>query len=68
MRIIKNAIRCKICGDEIESTHQHHYVKCSCGACAVDGGHMFLRRSFENEDCYIEMSIVEKDNDNIMTK
>ena len=24
--IIKNAIRCNICGDEIESKHRHDYV------------------------------------------
>ena len=41
---IKHAIRCKISGDEIESTYRHDYVTCSCGACAVDGGHNYLRR------------------------
>ena len=35
--IIKNAIRCNICGDEIESKHRHDYVQCRCGACAADG-------------------------------
>ena len=38
MKIIKNAIRCNICGDEIESTYRHNFVMCSCGSCAVDGG------------------------------
>ena len=33
--IIKNAIRCNICGDEIESKHRHDYVECKCGACCV---------------------------------
>ena len=28
--IIKNAIRCNICGDEIESKHRHDYVQCKC--------------------------------------
>ena len=42
--IIKNAIRCNICGDEIESKHRHDFVECSCGACAVDGGHDYVRR------------------------
>ena len=40
MMIIRNAIRCNICGDEIESTHRHDYVECKCGACAVLGGHI----------------------------
>lgn len=51
MKIIKNAIRCKICGEFIESTSVHNFVPCkcfrdSCGAkgCAVDGGHDYLRR------------------------
>ena len=58
MKIIKNAIRCKICGDEIESTYSHDYVSCSCGACAVDGGHNYLRRSFASKDCFEDVSIV----------
>ena len=28
--IIRNAIRCNICGDEIESTYRHDYVECKC--------------------------------------
>ena len=56
MKIIKNAIRCNLCGDEIESTNRHDYVSCSCGACAVDGGHDYLRRSFKDKDCYIDLS------------
>ena len=43
-RIIRNAIRCNICGDEIESTHRHDFVTCKCGTCSVDGGHSYLRR------------------------
>lgn len=42
--IIRNAIRCNKCGDEIESTSVHDFKWCSCGACAVDGGHDYLRR------------------------
>ena len=29
--IIKNAIRCNICGDKIESKHRHDFVTCKCG-------------------------------------
>ena len=36
MLIIKNAIRCNICGDEIESKHRHDYVQCKCATYAVD--------------------------------
>ena len=58
-KIIKNCIQCKICGDIIESTYCHDYVRCSCGACAVDGGHDYLRRCFKTADCYTEMSVCE---------
>ena len=55
-KIIKNAIKCKLCGDVIESTDRRQYVTCKCGACAVDGGHDYLRRSFRDKDCYIDLS------------
>lgn len=61
MKIIRNAIRCNLCGDEIESTDRHHYVTCSCGACAVDGGHDYLRRCFQSKDCYTDLSMTEND-------
>lgn len=61
MKIIRNAIRCNLCGDEIESTRRHNYVRCKCGACAVDGGLDYLRRSFQSRDCYTELSVVEQD-------
>ncbi len=57
-KIIKNAIRCKHCGDTIESVNVHDYVTCSCGACSVDGGHVYLRRSYKTspEADYIDLS------------
>lgn len=42
--IICNKIKCKICGDIIESKTVHDFKWCSCGACAVDGGKEYLRR------------------------
>lgn len=59
-KIIKNAIQCKLCGDIIESTDRHQYVTCKCGACAVDGGHDYLRRSFKDKDCYGNISPFEQ--------
>ena len=56
LMIIRNAIRCNICGDEIESKHRHDYVECKCGACAVDGGHDYLRRCFREKGCYTDIS------------
>lgn len=64
-KILRNAIRCKFCGDEIESTSLHHYVKCSCGRVAADGGLDYLRRSFEGtKDDYIELAEFEEDEQN----
>jgi hypothetical protein len=34
----RHAMRCKKCGDTIESKSRHDYVRCSCGAIALDGG------------------------------
>ena len=56
-KIIKNAIQCKLCGEIIESTDRHQYVPCKCGACAVDGGHDYLRRSCKDKDCYTDLSV-----------
>ena len=56
-KIVKNAIQCNLCGDIIESTYRHEYVECKCGACAVDGGHDYLRRSFKDKDCYTDLSV-----------
>lgn len=61
MKILKNLIRCNLCGDEIESTYRHDYVRCHCGACAVDGGHDYLRRVAKNKDTYTELSVIEHD-------
>ena len=48
--ILKNAIRCKKCGDEIESKFTHDFKWCRCGACAVDGGLDYLRRIGKPDD------------------
>lgn len=63
IKIIKNAIQCKLCGDIIESTDCHEYIECKCGACAVDGGHNYLRRGFKEKDCYIDLSITKEIDD-----
>lgn len=42
-KIVRNAVRCKVCGDVIESTHRHDYRVCSCGNAKVDGGHEYQR-------------------------
>lgn len=48
--IKRNAIRCRKCGEVIESTYAHDFKWCSCGAVAVDGGHEYLRRCGNRKD------------------
>ena len=62
-RIIRNAIRYRKCGDIIESETVHDFRVCSCGACAVDGGHDYLRRCGTLED-WEELSKAERVEDN----
>ena len=56
-KIISNAIGC---GDVIESRAAGEYVRCSCGACAVDGGLECLRRVGNPED-FEELSAFAED-------
>lgn len=50
IKIMRNIIKCKKCGDVIESCSVHDFKFCSCGSCAVDGGHEYLRRCGNPED------------------
>lgn len=43
-KILRNAAKCKRCGDIIESTHRHDFKSCECGAISVDGGKEYIRR------------------------
>jgi hypothetical protein len=47
---MRNRIRCRKCGDIIESKTRHDYVTCKCGAVAVDGGSSYLKRTGNSED------------------
>ena len=53
--IISNKIKCKKCGDIIESKSTNDYKRCSCGAVAVDGSKDYLKRIGKEKD-YIELS------------
>lgn len=53
--IIKNAARCMLCNDVIESRSRHDFKWCKCGAIAVDGGKDYLRRA-GNMDAIDELS------------
>lgn len=47
-RIIKNAVRCKKCGDIIESKFTHDFILCSCKSIGIDGGKDYLTRNLFN--------------------
>ncbi len=49
-KIIKNAIRCKQCGDIVVSKQRNKVMKCSCGACSADGGVYYLKRTGDYEE------------------
>jgi len=66
--IIKNAIKCKHCGDVIESMSVHDFVTCSCGKVSIDGGHCYLKRCCESMDDYEDLSIVENEDETIGVK
>lgn len=57
-KLVRNAIRCKHCGDIVESKSVHDFEQCSCGACFADGGLEYLRRGFKTspDDDYEDLS------------
>ena len=55
-KILTNKIRCNFCQEVLESKHRHDFVQCSCGKVAVDGGKDYLRRVFDLESDYVELS------------
>lgn len=46
---LRNAARCLICLDVIESTHRHDFRTCTCGNVSVDGGPAYKRRCFQTD-------------------
>lgn len=57
MKLIKNSIQCKRCGDILISEYTHDFKMCSCGAVSCDGGLSYLKRSFKNSpDDFVELS------------
>ena len=60
MKIIRNRIRCRRCGEIIESEHVYDFKYCPCGSVAVDGGTSYLRRCGNRED-WEDLSETEED-------
>ena len=44
-RILRNAAKCRLCGDVIESNLVNDFIECSCGAMLIGGGKKHLRRA-----------------------
>lgn len=63
-KIIHNMIRCNRCGDEIESASRHDFKWCSCGKCAVDGGHDYLKRCGDLSD-WTDISVIEHESEDV---
>ena len=57
--IKKNAVQCSECGNEIESKFPYDNVRCSCGACTIDGGLCYIRRKVKDGAKYTELTITE---------
>ena len=62
MKILKNKIRCKHCGNTLESFNVNDTKWCECGMCAVAGGNKELIRYFKSdiaEKDYVDLAEVE---------
>lgn len=60
LQIVTNKIRCKWCGDILESFTVHDFKRCKCGKCFTDGGLSYIRRGFDGdkpEDIYEDLSV-----------
>lgn len=55
-KIKRNAIKCKKCGDIIESKHVHDFKFCKCGNVSVDGGKEYLKRSAQNLEDFEDLT------------
>lgn len=58
--IARNAIRCNVCGDEIESKLPYDDIQCKCKGCAIDGGLRYIRRKVRMGASYTELSIIKE--------
>lgn len=45
-KLKRNRIRCKHCGDIIESINTYDFQKCKCGAVGIDGGLDYAKRTY----------------------
>ena len=64
MTIMKNAIKCRICGSYIRMNTGYDYIPCACGAIAVDGGDQYVRILGNRDDYEIVAIPVCKEENN----
>ena len=48
--LTRNAVKCNLCADRIQSKHRHDFVSCCCGNVSVDGGSSYVRRTFRTTE------------------
>lgn len=55
-----NAVVCLRCLNVIESKYRWHFKRCCCGAVSVDGGLDYLKRGFQPDAEWLDISYNEK--------
>ena len=59
-----NRIKCKVCGEIIESKRIYDFVSCSCKRCYVDGGKSYVNvGAFDLKDVVVMTEYEEHDTD-----
>lgn len=58
MKYLRNAAKCLLCKQTIESKHRHDFVTCKCGNLSVDGGPYYLKRSVKKLNSFQDKSKV----------
>lgn len=54
-RLVRNAARCRACGDVIESQAKNDFRACACGKIAIDGG-LAEQRAFGEAHYFEDLS------------
>jgi len=56
-----NAAQCLLCGEVVRSRNRHDYRYCKCGNVAVDGGSMYIKRSYKEPDTFKDIVVLFSD-------
>lgn len=55
-KLVKNAAKCVLCEDIVESKYRHDFVYCKCGEIFVDGGLEYQRAGANSFENFIDLS------------